>query len=84
MLGPTKSISKSAQTRKRKRQEKGQAITEYGAILAFVAILVALTFSFTGGALGPAISAAFSSIASNLNDMSDTAPAQVLKGIIVA
>lgn len=31
--------------------ESGQGITEYGAVLAFVAILVALVFSISQGAL---------------------------------
>lgn len=53
--------------------EEGQAITEYGAILAFVAVLIALVFAFGGGGVGPAISNAFSSITQNLNDMSATA-----------
>jgi len=53
--------------------EEGQAITEYGAILAFVAVLIALVFAFGGGGIGPAVSNAFSSITQNLNDMSATA-----------
>jgi|AGTN01.1.fsa_nt_gi Flp/Fap pilin component. len=53
--------------------EEGQAITEYGAILAFVAVLIALVFAFGGSGIGPAISNAFSSITQQLNDMSATA-----------
>ena len=55
------------------RDESGQGITEYGAILAFVAILVALVFSITRGALTNAISAAFSAVVSQLNNLSSTA-----------
>jgi Flp pilus assembly pilin Flp len=50
--------------------ESGQGITEYGAILAFVAILVALVFAITSGALRGAISSAFSAVTSQLNALS--------------
>ena len=53
--------------------ESGQGITEYGAILAFVAILVALVFSLTKGALASAISAAFSAVVKQLNNLSAAA-----------
>lgn len=55
--------------------ESGQGITEYGAILAFVAILVAVVFSITQGALTSAISKAFSAVVSQLNKLSSTAAA---------
>lgn len=54
-------------------EENGQGITEYGAILAFVAILVALVFGLTKGALTGAISAAFSSVVKQLNNLSSAA-----------
>lgn len=47
--------------------ESGQGITEYGAILAFVSILVALVFGFARGQLAAAISQSFSTIVSQLN-----------------
>jgi Flp pilus assembly pilin Flp len=50
--------------------EDGQGITEYGAMLAFVAILVALVFGITHGTLRGAVCAAFSSVTSQLNNMS--------------
>ena len=53
--------------------ESGQGITEYGAILAFVAILVAVVFAITQGALAGAISSAFSSVVSQLNKLSSQA-----------
>ena len=53
--------------------ESGQGITEYGAILAFVAILVAVVFSITQGALSAAISKAFSAVVSQLNALSTAA-----------
>lgn len=53
--------------------ESGQGITEYGAILAFVAILVAVVFAITQGALAGAISSAFSSVVSQLNKLAGTA-----------
>jgi Flp pilus assembly pilin Flp len=55
--------------------ESGQGITEYGAILAFVAILVALVFSITQGALRGAICSAFSAVVSQLNSLSSGAAA---------
>lgn len=55
------------------RQEDGQGIAEYGALLAFIAILVALVFAFAPGKLGPAVSTAFSSVAQELNDEADAA-----------
>jgi len=51
-------------------EESGQGITEYGAILAFVAILVAVVFSITKGALTSAISNAFSAVVGQLNNLS--------------
>jgi len=59
-------------TRRRKRNS-GQGITEYAAMLAFVAVLVALVFAFAPGKLLPAVSAAFSSIVSQLNNMAAVA-----------
>jgi len=56
-------------------EENGQGITEYGAILAFVAILVALVFGITKGALTGAISHAFSAVISQLNNLSSAAAA---------
>ena len=53
--------------------ESGQGITEYGAILAFVAILVALVFGITKGALTGAISSAFSAVVAQLNNLSTAA-----------
>jgi Flp pilus assembly pilin Flp len=47
--------------------ESGQGITEYGAILAFVAVLVALVFAMTSGGLKAAISNCFSSVVAQLN-----------------
>ncbi|MBK9200871.1 MAG: Flp family type IVb pilin [Candidatus Obscuribacter sp.] len=53
--------------------EDGQGITEYGAILAFVAILVAVVFSITQGALSAGISKAFSAVVFQLNKLSTAA-----------
>lgn len=49
--------------------ESGQGITEYGAILAFVALLVAVVFSFAQGTLTSAISQSFSTIVNQLNKL---------------
>ena len=53
--------------------EEAQGITEYGAILSFVAILVALAFGFYNGSLSNAVSKAFSSVVSQLENMSAAA-----------
>lgn len=52
--------------------ESGQGITEYGAILAFVALLVAVVFGFAQGTLQSAISRSFSRIVSELNRLNTT------------
>lgn len=49
--------------------ESGQGITEYGAILAFVALLVAVVFGFAKGNLTAAISQSFSTVVSQLNQL---------------
>ena len=59
--------------KRRRRNESGQAITEYGAIIAFVSVLVALFIAFAPNSVGPAVSSAFSSLAENMNNMSSTA-----------
>ncbi len=56
--------------RARRRLARGQGITEYGAMIAFVAVLVALTFSIANGHLAQSICAAFSSVSMQLNNMS--------------
>jgi pilus assembly protein Flp/PilA len=55
------------------KDESGQGITEYGAILAFVAILIALVFTLVNGGIKGAISAAFSTVVSSLNALSAAA-----------
>jgi Flp pilus assembly pilin Flp len=54
--------------------EEGQGVTEYGAVLAFVAILVALAFAVAQGALACAISKSFSGVVSQLNHVSANLP----------
>lgn len=56
--------------------ESGQGITEYGAVLAFVALLVAVVFSFASGSLTSAISQSFSSLVFQLGRMNGAASAQ--------
>ena len=46
--------------------ESGQGITEYGAVLAFVALLVAVVFGFARGALQTTLSQSFSTVVSQL------------------
>jgi len=50
--------------------ESGQAITEYGAMLAFVAILISFLFGIAQGALKGAVSASFSTTVKSLNNIS--------------
>jgi Flp pilus assembly pilin Flp len=47
--------------------ESGQGITEYGAVLAFVALLVAVVFGFARGSLQTTLSQSFSTVVSQLN-----------------
>lgn len=49
--------------------ESGQGVTEYGAILAFVALLIAVAFT-QSPALQQAINRAFNSMATALNSVS--------------
>ena len=49
--------------------ESGQGITEYGAVLAFVAILVALVVSLLSGTLKNSISECFSSLALSMSSL---------------
>ena len=53
--------------------EEAQGITEYGAVLCFVSLLIALAFTFTNGSLASAVLTAFSAINSQLNNMSANA-----------
>jgi hypothetical protein len=63
-------MTSSKKRRKRVRNRFGQGITEYGAMIAFVAILVALVFSVSNSRLKGAISAAFCSVSVQLNNLS--------------
>ena len=55
------------------KDESGQGITEYAAVLAFVAILVAVVFGFTQGSLRNAISQSMSTIVAQLNLLNKSA-----------
>lgn len=50
-------------------EESGQGITEYGAVLAFVAILVSTVFGLVSGTLKSGIQNAFSAVAQQLNSL---------------
>lgn len=67
------SVNKDPAIGRRKRRRRGQAISEYAMLLAFLAILIALVFAFAPDKLAPAVSAAFSKISKELNDMADAA-----------
>jgi len=49
--------------------ESGQGITEYGALLAFVALIVATVFSSGQSSLMVAVKNSFSGIANNINQL---------------
>jgi Flp pilus assembly pilin Flp len=51
------------------RDESGQGITEYGAILAFVAILIVVVASFVSGHLRSALALCFTLVASALTNL---------------
>jgi len=46
--------------------ESGQSITEYGAIIAFVGVLIAVVFGLARGSLFSAVSGSYSSVTSQL------------------
>jgi Flp pilus assembly pilin Flp len=49
------------------RDESAQGITEYGAIIAFVSLIVAITFGLMSGTLMPALSQCFYAVANQMN-----------------
>jgi Flp pilus assembly pilin Flp len=65
-----RSVRAKLRRRSRKRSKRGQGITEYGTMIAFVAILVATIFGLTQSALKKGVSGAYSSMATQLNNLS--------------
>ncbi len=59
------------------KDESGQGITEYGAVLAFVALLVAVVFGFARGALQKTLSQSFSTVVSQLNALNSYSAASL-------
>jgi Flp pilus assembly pilin Flp len=55
------------------QEEDGQAITEYGAVMAFIAMLVALVFTLGKGGLANAVQTAFSGMSNSINLLSSAA-----------
>ena len=53
-----------------RRRQSGQAITEYASILAFIAGVVMMVFSFGPGKLSTSISNAFASISQQIDSLS--------------
>lgn len=53
--------------------EDGQSITEYGAVIAFVGVLIAVVFGLARGSLFSAISESFSSVNSGMTEMNNYA-----------
>jgi len=58
---------------KRSRSQWGAAVSEYGALMAFVCVLIAIAFMFNQKSLGSAILRSYSTIESDLNAMAATA-----------
>lgn len=55
------------------RDESGQSITEYGAIIAFVGCLIAMAFHLANGGLFAGISGAYSACTSQLGNLNNYA-----------
>jgi Flp pilus assembly pilin Flp len=53
--------------------ESGQGMTEYGAVLAMVGIIVAAVFAFANGSFHAAVSQSFSTITSQLSSINTAA-----------
>lgn len=51
-------------------EESGQGITEYGSILAWVSVMVALTFSLSNGQLLKGVTGAYNAVVNLMNTMS--------------
>ncbi|MDR3615191.1 MAG: hypothetical protein P4L53_16660 [Candidatus Obscuribacterales bacterium] len=70
-----RSLRAKLRKKNRKRSKRGQGITEYGAMLAFVAIIVACVFGLTQSSLKKGVSGAYSSMATQLNNLSSASGA---------
>jgi Flp pilus assembly pilin Flp len=55
------------------KDDSAQGITEYGAVIAMVAVVIAVAFSLTSGALTSGILGCYSAITMQLNNLSVTA-----------
>jgi Flp pilus assembly pilin Flp len=55
--------------------ESAQGITEYGAVLALVAVLIGVTFALTSGKLTSGILQCYSAVTTQLNNLSSGAGA---------
>lgn len=51
------------------KDENGQGVTEYGVVLAFVAMMVAMVFGFSNGSLMQAVQDAFASLTNSVNNV---------------
>lgn len=60
------------------RSTRGQAISEYAAVIAFVAVLICMFLSIASGGVAGAVQRAFNAPSSNLNNIAAAAanPAQ--------
>lgn len=51
---------------KHTRRQRGQVLTEYAAIIAFLAVIVAMVFAIGGGRLSSAVQDSFASVSNQL------------------
>lgn len=61
--------------RKFAREEDGQGISEYAAVLAFVSLLIITVFHFTNGGLGMAISQTHSTLVGQFDRLNNATAA---------
>lgn len=57
----------------KRRSSKGQGITEYASVIAFVCVIIAMAFNFAHGSLFSGISNSYSSVSGNLDQLNNAA-----------
>jgi Flp pilus assembly pilin Flp len=62
----------SRKIRKNNRKNRGQAVVEYSAVIAFVCVMIALAFRIANGTLFGAISGAYSNVNGTLQLLNQT------------
>lgn len=62
-------------TTNNQRNSKGQGVTEYAYVIAFIAIVIVIAFNVSKGSLFSATSGSYSSVNNGLNNMNVAATA---------